>query len=268
MSNLTLEEFENYDVSGMNHGQLSKFIHDFYEQSLNKGPISWNLNKWDVSKCTSMSHMFSGCYALAHLDLSNWNVSNCTDMSHMFNNCHALAHLDLSNWNVSKCTSMKSMFSGCCALAHLDLSNWNVSKCTDMNNMFSWCCALAYLDLSNWSVSECIGRYNMFNACYSLPYANETSDYNISPIIEYSKTIHPHMKQLIAEKIKSCTNRQQKQIDELTEQNKQQQQKIADLEAQISKLSSNTETAQNINRIITMLERQNSFIEGLSSVFD
>ena len=268
MSNLTLEEFENYDVSDMNHDQLWYFIHDFYNQCLHNGPIRWNLNKWDVSHCTNMSNMFCGCWALIHLDISNWNVSNCTYMCNMFCNCRALTHIDVSNWDVSKCTSMQTMFQNCSALTHLDISNWDVSKCTSMECMFDGCRALTHLDISNWDISECTCIRNMFHRCYSLPHANEVSNFYIQPIIEYSKTIHPHMKQLIADKFKSGTDQQQKQIDELTEQNKLLQQEITDLKAQISKLSSISEMAQDIRQMMIMLKRQNSFIEGLSSAFD
>ena len=81
MSNLTLEQFENYDVSDMDHDQLHKFIHDFYNASLYKGWNCWNLNKWNVSNCTNMSNMFSDCRALSHSNQVSNNFQCIIDYS-------------------------------------------------------------------------------------------------------------------------------------------------------------------------------------------
>ena len=155
MSNLTLEEFENYDVSHMNHDQLKNFINDFYNASLYKGWNRWNLNKW--------------------------NVSNVTIMSSMFSDCH------------------------------------------------------------------------------SLPTSNQVSN-NFQCIINYSKTIHPQMKQLLAALDAEAAKRfppipdpkQEKQIEELT-------QNLETLKQENERLK---------QQILSLVNRQNSFIENLASAFE
>ena len=42
-----------------------------------------DISKWDTSKVTDMSHMFSGATAF-NQPLNNWDVSNVTNMSYMF----------------------------------------------------------------------------------------------------------------------------------------------------------------------------------------
>ena len=92
-----------------------------------------NISKWNTSKVTDMSHMFSGATAFDK-PLNNWNVSNVTDMRGMF----ALArsfNQPLNNWNVSNVTDMSRMFLRAGAFNQL-LHNWDTSNVTDMSWMF------------------------------------------------------------------------------------------------------------------------------------
>ena len=67
-----------------------------------------NISKWNTSKVTDMSHMFSGATAFDK-PLNNWNVSNVTDMSRMFLRAGAFNQL-LHNWDTSNVTDMSWMF--------------------------------------------------------------------------------------------------------------------------------------------------------------
>lgn len=61
-----------------------------------------NLDTWDVSNVTDMTHMFRGCESF-NQDLSGWDVSVITDMSGMFDTAQAF-NQNLSGWNVSAVT--------------------------------------------------------------------------------------------------------------------------------------------------------------------
>ena len=69
------------------------------------GPIG----KWDVSKITDMSRMFS--YAtLFRADISKWDVSNVRNMFGMFHHARSF-NGDISEWDVSRVKHMDYMFS-------------------------------------------------------------------------------------------------------------------------------------------------------------
>merc|ERR1711907_360452 len=65
------------------------------------GSFNGDLSKWDVSKGTDMSLMFSDASSF-NGDLSKWDVSKATDMSFMFE--RSSFNGDLSRWDVSKVT--------------------------------------------------------------------------------------------------------------------------------------------------------------------
>ena len=97
--NLTLEQFENYDVSGFSDEELKKFIKEFYDSHPNV--IVWNLNKWDVSHITCMYALFYGFSNLKSINLSDWNTSNVINMCNMFRDCKKLKFINLSCWKTS-----------------------------------------------------------------------------------------------------------------------------------------------------------------------
>ena len=58
------------------------------------------INNWDVSKVTSMSHMFEDATSF-NQPLNNWNVSKVTNMFSLFGNATSF-NQPLNKWNVSK----------------------------------------------------------------------------------------------------------------------------------------------------------------------
>ena len=69
------------------------------------------LDKWDVSKATDMSSMFSGCTYFDQ-NISNWDVRNVTDMNRMFVDCSKF-NQPFDNWKVNPTTNLNYMFSDC-----------------------------------------------------------------------------------------------------------------------------------------------------------
>ena len=162
---------------------------------------SLDVSKFDTSKVTNMSYMFSRC-GLISLDISNFNTFKVTDMSYMFgarsvNNevssgikeikglenintsnvismmgmfqcCAELEYIDVSNFDTSKVTNMSWMFDGCLRLTTLDVSKFDTSKVTDMSMMFYACGRLTNLDVNNFNTSKVTNMKTMFGSCYSL----------------------------------------------------------------------------------------------------
>jgi surface protein len=95
------------------------------------------VSKLDMSKCQTISCMFSDCTSLTSLDLSTWNTRSLTDMNQAFQNCTSLTKLNVSGWDVSKVTNMTLAFAEDRALSSLDLSTWDNSAVTSMKDVFS-----------------------------------------------------------------------------------------------------------------------------------
>ena len=110
---------------------------------------SLDLSRFDTSKVTNMSSMFSGCNKLTNLNLSSFDTSQVTDMSYMFRICEKLTSLNLSSFDTSQVTDMERMFENCIRLTSLDLGIFNTSQVTDMSYMFAFCSSLTNLDMRN-----------------------------------------------------------------------------------------------------------------------
>ena len=163
---LTLEQFENFDVSKLNHDRLQVFIkafHDTHEQY-----VQWNLSKWNMLSHSNLSGLFKDCNSVQVLNLSNWNLTNATNMSGMFYGCSSLETIYVTNWNTSNVRNMSGMFYGCSSLQVIDVSNWIVSNVTNMHSMFSGCQSLQVLDVKLWDVSNVINMKGMFHDCQSI----------------------------------------------------------------------------------------------------
>jgi len=123
------------------------------------------LNRFDTSKVTDMSWMFSSMEALTELDVSSFNTSNVTDMGGMFNGLYVLTELDISSFDTSKVINMSRMFSRM-PLTKLDVSNFVTSKVNNMTMMFNNLPVLTELDVSNFDTSEVTNMMAMF---YDMP---------------------------------------------------------------------------------------------------
>ena len=144
--------------------------------------LSIDFTKFDSSKVTSMSKMFSGCSNLKTIKFNNLDTSSVIYMDYMFLSCTSLTFLDLSNFNTSSVLDMKNMFYCCTSLVSIDLSSFNTSRVENMNYMFSNDFSLISLDLSNFNTSSLKSLIGTFNYCKSLIYVNLISFVEIDGI--------------------------------------------------------------------------------------
>ena len=107
------------------------------------------VSKLDMSKCQTISCMFSDCTSLETLDLSAWDTRSLTSMNQAFQNCTSLTKLNVSGWDVSKVTNMDLVFSEDKALSSLDLSTWDNSAVTSMKAVFSMMDSLSEVSLGS-----------------------------------------------------------------------------------------------------------------------
>ena len=119
--------------------------------------------KWDVSRVTDMSLMFSEA-KLFNSEISNWDVSSVTNMGAMFNSAKSFK-AELSKWDVSSVTNMYHMFDGAASF-NGDISKWDVSSVTNMNRMFAQATSFN-ADISKWDVSRVNIMRGMFVAAKS-----------------------------------------------------------------------------------------------------
>ena len=95
-----------------------------------------DVSKLDMSKCKTISCMFTDCTSLETLDLSAWDTRSLKTMGQAFQNCTSLTELNVSGWDVSHVTNMDLAFAEDNALARLDLSTWDNSAVTTMKDAF------------------------------------------------------------------------------------------------------------------------------------
>ena len=131
---------------------------------------SLNLSSFNTENVTNMSYMFRYCGATS-LNLSSFNTENVTNMSEMFSGCYATS-LNLSSFNTENVTGMSRMFYGCGSLTSLNLSSFNTENVTDMSRMFYDCYSLTSLNLSNFNTENVTSMFRMFTYCRSLTSLN------------------------------------------------------------------------------------------------
>lgn len=125
----------------------------------------------DLSNCTKLARMFSGCSSLinANGSIGNWDTSTITDMHAMFSG--SSFNQDINNWDVSNVTTFGVGFNrGMFAASQFNqpLSNWDVSSCTAFTEMFENNTVFNQ-DLSNWTfnASSNISMGYMFSGATS-----------------------------------------------------------------------------------------------------
>lgn len=94
----------------------------------------------DFSHCTDFMSMFYGCRHIAELDLSRWDVSKGTNFSHMFSDTSGLKKLTLDDgnghaWNPVSAITFNAMFNDC-AVETLDISCFASAKAMSLCQMF------------------------------------------------------------------------------------------------------------------------------------
>ena len=124
-----------------------------------------NLKRLDLSKCTDMSFMFSGCSSLTSIDLSGIDASKATDISDMFSYCDSLKSVNLKGLDISNATNLESMFEDCNSLESIGFSEVNASSVKNV----TWICEDCY-ELTTVIMPSCAptSMDDMFNKCYAL----------------------------------------------------------------------------------------------------
>lgn len=135
----------------------------------------YGLEYFNTGNVTTMGYMFSGCTALAEIDVSAFNTSNVTYTGWMFNYCQKITDLDLTNFDTSKVIGMDDMFRGCTALLSVDLSSFNTSLVETMFEMFRACIVIPTLDLRSFNTSNVTDMTYMFGNCAALEQVLVTS---------------------------------------------------------------------------------------------
>ena len=166
------------DFSKWNTTKITKMSHLF---SGLKNEYLPDIYKWDTSNVTDMSYMFFGCENVKLLpDIYKWDTSNVTDMSYMFFGCENVKYLpDISNWKTSNVINMSNMFCFCTSLIVLpNISKWNTCKLENIEFMFRMCKSLSIIpDISKWNISRLQNINGIFNGCESLTFLPNISEW-------------------------------------------------------------------------------------------
>ena len=133
------------------------------------------------NKVTSMSDMFSNCYALTAIP--QLNTSSATSMSDMFNDCYSLTAIP--QLDASSVKNMRNMFYNCYSLTAIP--QLNTSSVTNMSYMFSSCYALTAILLDN-TVTGWEGYAISLSNC-SLGHAAIVKFFDSLPTITSTKAI-------------------------------------------------------------------------------
>ena len=60
-----------------------------------------------------MFDLFGECENLLEIDVSKFDTSRCTEMTYMFSGCSQITSLNLTNFKTNKVTGMNGLFSQC-----------------------------------------------------------------------------------------------------------------------------------------------------------
>ena len=132
------------------------------------GDVVWKKLRWAFYNCSDMRF---------EEGIDTPNLSQCTDLSGMFTGCETLNH-PIESWDVSQVTLMTGMFAGCRSF-NQPLEKWDVSKVTGMSEMFRDC-AIFNQPLAQWDVANVKDMSKMFDGCSSFNQSLEA--WNINPL--------------------------------------------------------------------------------------
>ncbi|MDQ0567684.1 surface protein [Mycoplasma yeatsii] len=91
------------------------------------------IEKWNTSKVTDMSRMFTG--SVFNGNINNWDTSQVTSMESMFDDAKSF-NQDISKWNTSSLINAEAIFLRA-ETFNQDISKWNTSNVTTMRRMFT-----------------------------------------------------------------------------------------------------------------------------------
>ena len=133
---LSHAEFKNVTTC---RGMFSGIDHSTPETGMQLTKII-GIENLDFSHCTDFMSMFYGCHHIAELDLSKWDVSKGTNFSHMFSDTSGLKKLTLDDgngyaWDPVSAITFNAMFNDC-AVETLNISCFASAKAMSLCQMF------------------------------------------------------------------------------------------------------------------------------------
>lgn len=168
LRNLIKERVKNegndVDLNDIDTSKITIMESLFFSEALED--FNGDISKWNVSKVTSMNHMFCGCKNF-NCDLSEWDVSKVKNMRSMFYECYSFEGIGLENWNVSNLEIIEGAFGDCIKLTGKELENWDVSNVKYAMDAFNGCRNLS-CNLDNWNMNNCKEMDDMFYGCKNM----------------------------------------------------------------------------------------------------
>lgn len=135
-----------------------------------------NLQKFDMSRCISVSYLFVFDSSLERIDLSNWNCPVLTEIGGMFEQCTSLKVVNLDNLYAPKTTTMWFIFYNT-RIPIIDMSSWTIGNVVVMNSAFASNSYLTSIKFpSDFSFKTVLFATALFAKCPSL--ALDCSDYD------------------------------------------------------------------------------------------
>lgn len=124
---------------------------------------SFDLEKLDMSKCTSLQHAFTYCYSAKSLGISTWDTSSVETFDSALRYLSSIEEIDISGWSTSKAYTYHIMFMLDANMKTLKLGpGWRTEQVDRMYGMF-WGCKDLTLDCSGWQV-KADAAHDLFNS--------------------------------------------------------------------------------------------------------
>ena len=133
---------------------------------------SINLDDWNKSKVTNISHIFENCTGLTGFDFDNFTLLACTDASYMFKGCTGISSLYMDGFTAPELRNCQGMFEGCTNLdiGAGNLAGWDLSEVTNLSCLFKGCTKMGsnssgVISLSNMNFGSCETMSEAFSGC-------------------------------------------------------------------------------------------------------
>lgn len=203
----------DWDVSSVTNFQ--QFLHSYNTASLADfapGVFNQPLNKWNTSKVTNMSLMFTN-QTRFNQDISMWDVSKVTTFHHFLaaytEKWPGCFNQNLNNWDVSSATTIRTMFQqqvefnqpldrwntsnvsimdftfGNAQVFNQPLNTWNTSNVTTMRFTFTEAYAFNQ-PLSNWNTSKVTNMLGTFS--FATSFNQDISMWDVSKVVNFEGT--------------------------------------------------------------------------------
>lgn len=148
---------------------------------------SVDIDKFDLSRCISLSDTFFCNTSLISIDLSNIDVSNVLNYGYMFQSCVNIEKINISTWDTSSATNLFGMFYSCEKLTDLRIPDTLVtSSATSIGAIFGRCTSLVSVDASKWDTSNVSEMLGVFYNCPLLESVGDISGWDTSKVKRFS----------------------------------------------------------------------------------